>query len=202
MEIDARLLPHALHRALGHVAHGGDLGERESTEEFQVDYLGERWLQFGKLVESIADLAQFAFVYRVIAHVSSEGCDLEKAAALGDLRENAEYKSARDRQEYLQARVGGLRKRLSELALINFESLPHDRIAYGSTVELLDVDKDEKITYKLNPKAVWSDGQPITSTDMKYTWQQIVGGQKISQLFVSMRSSASRHSGMPPSSPE
>src|SRR2546423_1756126 len=37
----------------------------------------------------------------------------------------------------------------------------------------------EKITYKLNPKAVWSDGQPITSTDMKYTWQQIVGGQKI-----------------------
>ncbi len=63
VEIDARLLPHPLHRALGHVAHGGDLGERESTEEFQIDYLGERWLQIGKLVESIADLAQFAFVY-------------------------------------------------------------------------------------------------------------------------------------------
>ncbi len=75
--------------------------------------------------------------------------ELQRAAALGDLRENAEYKAARDRQEYLQARVGALRKRLSDLALINFESLPRDRIAYGSTVELLDVEKDEEVTYRL-----------------------------------------------------
>ncbi|MBL8150482.1 MAG: transcription elongation factor GreA [Blastocatellia bacterium] len=75
--------------------------------------------------------------------------ELQKAAALGDLRENAEYKAARDRQEYLQARVGALRKRLSDLALINFDSLPTDRIAYGSTVLLLDIDKDEEVTYRL-----------------------------------------------------
>lgn len=75
--------------------------------------------------------------------------ELQRAAALGDLRENAEYKAARDRQEYLQARVGALRKRLSDLALINLDSLPRDRVAYGSTVELLDIDKDEEITYRL-----------------------------------------------------
>ncbi|MCS6885084.1 MAG: transcription elongation factor GreA [Acidobacteriota bacterium] len=75
--------------------------------------------------------------------------ELQKAAALGDLRENAEYKAARDRQEYLQARIAALRKRLSDLSMINIESLPHDRIAYGSTVVLLDLDKDEEVTYKL-----------------------------------------------------
>jgi transcription elongation factor GreA len=75
--------------------------------------------------------------------------ELQKAAALGDLRENAEYKAARDRQEYLQARVGALRKRLSELALINIDALPKDRAAYGSTLTLLDQDKDEEITYRL-----------------------------------------------------
>ncbi|MFY9223838.1 MAG: transcription elongation factor GreA [Blastocatellia bacterium] len=75
--------------------------------------------------------------------------ELQKAAALGDLRENAEYKAARDRQEYLQARVGALRKRLSELALINIDALPKDRAAYGSTLTLLDQDKDEEVTYRL-----------------------------------------------------
>lgn len=75
--------------------------------------------------------------------------ELQKAAALGDLRENAEYKAARDRQEYLQARVSALRKRLSDLAMINLDSLPHDRIAYGSTVVLLDIDRDEEVTYRL-----------------------------------------------------
>lgn len=75
--------------------------------------------------------------------------ELQRAAALGDLRENAEYKAARDRQEYLQARVSALRKRLSDLAMLNLDSLPHDRIAYGSTVVLLDIDKDEEVTYRL-----------------------------------------------------
>ncbi|MBI4853911.1 MAG: transcription elongation factor GreA [Acidobacteria bacterium] len=75
--------------------------------------------------------------------------ELHKAAALGDLRENAEYKAARDRQEYLQARVGALRKRLSDLALINIDTLPRDRAAYGSTLTVLDQDKDEEVTYKL-----------------------------------------------------
>lgn len=75
--------------------------------------------------------------------------ELHKAAALGDLRENAEYKAARDRQEYLQARVGAMRKRLADLALINLDTLPKDRAAYGSTLEVLDVDKDEEVTYRL-----------------------------------------------------
>jgi transcription elongation factor GreA len=75
--------------------------------------------------------------------------ELQKAAALGDLRENAEYKAARDRQEYLQARVGALRKRLSDLALINLDTLPRDRAAYGSTLRLLDIDKNEEVTYRL-----------------------------------------------------
>ena len=74
---------------------------------------------------------------------------LKTAAALGDLSENADYSAARERQDFVRVRLGQLKQRLADLSMINFDKIPRDRISLGSKVELLDVDKDEKITYKL-----------------------------------------------------
>jgi transcription elongation factor GreA len=67
--------------------------------------------------------------------------ELKKAAALGDLSENAEYQTAKQRQEIVNAKLAHLRKRLAEVALINFDKLPTDKASYGSTVVLYDVQK-------------------------------------------------------------
>jgi transcription elongation factor GreA len=75
--------------------------------------------------------------------------ELKKARALGDLSENAEYQSAKQRQEILNARLLHLRKRLADVALINFEKIPKDRASYGSTVVLYDIQKGAEITYRL-----------------------------------------------------
>lgn len=75
--------------------------------------------------------------------------ELQRAAALGDLRENAEYESARNRQEYVRLRLEGIRKRLSDLAMMDLDRLPRDRAAFGSTVVLYDLDREEEITYSL-----------------------------------------------------
>src|SRR5436190_2232033 len=74
---------------------------------------------------------------------------LKTAAALGDLSENADYQAARERQDFVKARLNQLRQRLADLSLVNFDRIPRDRISLGSTVVLLDVDKSEEITYKL-----------------------------------------------------
>jgi len=75
--------------------------------------------------------------------------EISAAVAMGDLRENAEYKAALERQAYVRARIGQLRKRLGELTSINLNQIPKDRIALGSTVTLLNLDTDEEVTYQL-----------------------------------------------------
>ena len=74
---------------------------------------------------------------------------IQKAVELGDLRENAEYKAALERQSFVRARIGQLRKRLGELSAINLGSIPKDRVALGSRVTLLNLDTDEEVTYEL-----------------------------------------------------
>ena len=74
---------------------------------------------------------------------------LKTAIAMGDLRENAEYHAAKERRDFVMARLAQLRQRLSDLAMINVDKIPHDRISLGSTVVLFDVEKEEEITYKL-----------------------------------------------------
>ena len=74
---------------------------------------------------------------------------LKTAVAMGDLRENAEYHAAKQRQDFVQARLGQLRQRLSDLSMINLDKIPADRISLGSTVTLFDVEKEEEITYQL-----------------------------------------------------
>ncbi len=75
--------------------------------------------------------------------------EIKKAVAMGDLSENAEYHMAKQRQEFVNARLGQLKKRMAELSLVNLANIPKDRIAFGSTVMVFDVSKDEKIEYKL-----------------------------------------------------
>jgi transcription elongation factor GreA len=75
--------------------------------------------------------------------------EIQHAREFGDLRENAEYKAAMERQSIVQARIGQVRQRLSEVDSIDLSKIPTDRIAYGSRVVLFDVEKEEKITYKL-----------------------------------------------------
>ena len=75
--------------------------------------------------------------------------ELKKAVAMGDLSENAEYEAARNRQDYVRARIANLRKRLGDLSMIDTSRLPVDRVAYGSTVVIYDVDSGDEITYKL-----------------------------------------------------
>lgn len=75
--------------------------------------------------------------------------ELKKAAALGDLSENAEYHMAKQRQEYLKARVRQLGQRLADLSLINMNNIPKDKVGLGSTVKVYDSSKDEEIDYRL-----------------------------------------------------
>jgi transcription elongation factor GreA len=75
--------------------------------------------------------------------------EIQKAREFGDLRENAEYKAALERQAFVRARIMQLRQRLGELESIDLSKIPTDRVAYGSTVVLFDLEKEEKITYRL-----------------------------------------------------
>ncbi|HEX8248441.1 MAG TPA: transcription elongation factor GreA [Pyrinomonadaceae bacterium] len=75
--------------------------------------------------------------------------EIQKAREFGDLRENAEYKAAMERQSIVQARMMQLRQRLSEVDSIDVSRLPTDSIAYGSKVILYDLDRDEEVTYRL-----------------------------------------------------
>src|SRR5690349_18374798 len=75
--------------------------------------------------------------------------ELKKAVAMGDLSENAEYHMAKQRQEFVRARLGQLKKRMSDLSLINMANIPKDRVGLGSTVKVFDNTKNEEIEYKL-----------------------------------------------------
>lgn len=75
--------------------------------------------------------------------------EIKRALEFGDLRENAEYRAALDRQEFVRARIGQLRQRLSEVASIDLSKVPLDKAAYGSIVVLYDSERDEEVTYRL-----------------------------------------------------
>ncbi|MFY9561644.1 MAG: transcription elongation factor GreA [Terriglobales bacterium] len=75
--------------------------------------------------------------------------ELKKAVAMGDLSENAEYHMAKQRQEYLKARIRQLGKRLADLSLINLSNIPRDKVGLGSTVKVYDSTKEEEVEYTL-----------------------------------------------------
>lgn len=64
--------------------------------------------------------------------------EIQHAREFGDLRENAEYKAAKERQEIVNARIANLKKRAGEISMLNLDRIPRDRAGFGSTVHLRD----------------------------------------------------------------
>lgn len=98
---------------------------------------------------------------------------LKKALELGDLRENAEYQTAKERQSYVQAQLAHLRSRLAKLSLIDLRKIPIDKVSYGSTVLLRNMETEEETKYKLvsseesdAAKGLISTASPIGKTLM------------------------------------
>jgi len=75
--------------------------------------------------------------------------EILKARAHGDLSENAEYHAAKERQGFVNARLGQLRKRLAEISMVDFSKIPRDRAGLGSVIVVLDTNRDEELTYHL-----------------------------------------------------
>jgi transcription elongation factor GreA len=74
---------------------------------------------------------------------------IRQARELGDLRESGEYETAKDRQGFVQARIAFLKQRIAELSNIDLAQVPRDRIAFGSTVHLVDQETAEERVYRL-----------------------------------------------------
>jgi transcription elongation factor GreA len=94
-----------------------------------------------KLAEEIK-----ALEYELTTELPAE---IKKAVALGDLSENAEYHMAKQRQVFVNARLGQLKKRMGELAMVNLADIPHDRVGFGSRIHVFDMSKEEEIVYSL-----------------------------------------------------
>jgi transcription elongation factor GreA len=75
--------------------------------------------------------------------------EIAVARAHGDLSENAEYKYAKERQGYVNAKIGNLKKRMGDLGMLNLTNIPKDRAGYGSRIVVLDVQKSVEVEYKL-----------------------------------------------------
>jgi transcription elongation factor GreA len=75
--------------------------------------------------------------------------EILKAREHGDLRENAEYKAAKERQSYLQARIGQLHRRVAALSMMNLDRIPRDKVGLGSTVTLKETSTGEPVVYEL-----------------------------------------------------
>ena len=75
--------------------------------------------------------------------------EILRAREHGDLRENAEFKAAKERQSFLQARIGQLYRRLAALSLVNLDKIPRDKVGLGSSVTLRDTASHEEVGYEI-----------------------------------------------------
>ncbi len=75
--------------------------------------------------------------------------EIAVARAHGDLSENAEYKFAKERQGYVNAKIGQLKKRMGDLGMLNLQNIPKDRSGYGSRLVVLDTQRNIEVEYKL-----------------------------------------------------
>jgi len=74
---------------------------------------------------------------------------IDQARELGDLKENAEYHAAKEKQGLMEARITELTDLISRAHIIDPKSLPHTRVSFGSTVELVDLDDDSSVIYTI-----------------------------------------------------
>ena len=75
--------------------------------------------------------------------------EIATARAHGDLSENAEYKFAKERQGYVNARIGQLKKRMGDIGMLNLASIPKDRAGYGSRIVVVDIQRSVEVEYRL-----------------------------------------------------
>jgi transcription elongation factor GreA len=78
--------------------------------------------------------------------------EIKRARELGDLRENAEYQAAKERQRLVESRISMLQKRVSEIALINIDRIPSDRAGFGSTLHVVEKTGDELVFQLVMPE--------------------------------------------------
>ncbi len=90
--------------------------------------------------------------------------EIARARALGDLSENAEYHSAKERQSFVDARLSQVKGRMRDLMMVDFSKIPHDRVGLGSEVVVFDVKKDEEVRYKLVTSEEADAGNGMIST--------------------------------------
>jgi transcription elongation factor GreA len=88
--------------------------------------------------------------------------EIKRARELGDLRENAEYAAAKERQRLVEARISLLKKRVSEIALINIDRIPNDKAGFGSTVHVVEDNGDKLVFQLVMPED--ADGKGLIST--------------------------------------
>src|SRR5579863_3185343 len=75
--------------------------------------------------------------------------EIKRARELGDLRENAEYHAAKERQRFVETRISMLRTRVSQIQLMNLEKIPTDRAGFGSRLTLRETGKEQEVVYEL-----------------------------------------------------
>ncbi len=85
-----------------------------------------------RLIKRFED--EIAVLERELTHELPK--EIQRARELGDLRENAEYAAAKERQRFVEARVSMLRKRVAEIQLINLDRIPADRAGFGSKLTI------------------------------------------------------------------
>jgi transcription elongation factor GreA len=84
--------------------------------------------------------------YELKVHLPKE---ILKAREHGDLRENAEYKAAKERQSFLQARIGQIHRRLAALSMVNLDKIPKDKVGLGSIVNVRHMGTGEESVFEL-----------------------------------------------------
>ena len=74
---------------------------------------------------------------------------LDEARQLGDLKENAEYHSAKEKLKLIDVQIAELSNTISKAVIVDPSILPHDRVSFGSTIDLVDVESDDEFTYTI-----------------------------------------------------
>jgi transcription elongation factor GreA len=109
--------------------------------------------------------------------------EIKRALEFGDLRENAEYRAALDRQNIVKARIRELRQRISEVGSIDLSKIPHDKAGYGSTLVLYDSEREEEVTYRLvTPEE--SDPQAGLISTMSPVGKSLLGKEEGDEVTV------------------
>lgn|SRR5688572_12840180 len=90
--------------------------------------------------------------------------EIQRAREHGDLRENAEYKAAKERQEMVNARIAMLKKRVGEISLMNLERIPRGKAGFGSTVHLRDQNGDTIIYQLVMPEEADPDKGMVSTS--------------------------------------